>query len=137
MAGFVGSPAMTFVEAEVGSEAEPTLRGPGVELAVPGGHPARGRLQRGQALTAGVRPEHLHLVPSGDGDPPPLWLQGTVDVVEPRGAETFPPCWVGAAAVVVRLPGRRADLPRAGDPVRLAVGPGELCLCDRATPAAL
>ncbi len=137
VAGFVGSPAMNFLEVEVGPEAEPTLRGPGIELAVPADHPARGRLQRGQALTAGVRPEHLHLAPAGPGEAAPLRLQGLVDVVEPLGAETFLHCRVGAATVVVRLPGLRAALPRAGDPVSLAVEPDALCLFDRETQATL
>jgi multiple sugar transport system ATP-binding protein len=62
VAGFVGSPAMNFLPAELMSGVSPS--------------------PRGAAATLGVRPHDVTIVPRGSGD-----LDAWVDVVEPRGSE--------------------------------------------------
>ena len=76
VAGFVGSPAMNFLEGRAG---EGRWLGPG-GLALPlDGGPAAA--PAGES-TLGIRPHDITLVPAGRGD-----VDATVDVVEPRGSE--------------------------------------------------
>jgi multiple sugar transport system ATP-binding protein len=82
VAGFIGSPKMNFIECTVAA-----VNGGGVTVAVPGGGSVTvpvqpGRLQPGQKVTLGVRPEHLR--PADQGE-----LMGEVLVVERLGGETF------------------------------------------------
>jgi multiple sugar transport system ATP-binding protein len=82
VAGFIGSPKMNLLPARIMAVAE---AGTTVQL-VSGASlvvPVRpGRQQVGDAVTLGVRPEHMHL--AGDGE-----LAGEVMVVERLGGETF------------------------------------------------
>ena len=82
VAGFIGSPKMNFLPATVTAVAEAAttiqLAG-GSILAVPVRH---GRQKVGDAVTLGVRPEHMHL--AGEGE-----ILGEVMVVERLGGETF------------------------------------------------
>ena len=76
VAGFIGSPAMNFLDGKVAAGGMLELPG-GVTLAASTKAPA------GTAVRAGIRPEHLDLVPAGKG------LPATVKVIEPTGAETL------------------------------------------------
>jgi len=84
VAGFLGSPAMNFLDARVAAA------GPdGVACTMPDGAtvPARvdaSRLRTGDPVTVGVRPEHLRLATTGDAP-----LAGTVSVVEQLGEACF------------------------------------------------
>ncbi|MEZ0168014.1 ABC transporter ATP-binding protein [Microvirga sp. TS319] len=82
VAGFIGSPKMNFLPAKVASvdEAGTTVQlANGASLTVP---VRPGRQKVGDAVTLGVRPEHMHL--AGEGE-----LTGEVMVVERLGGETF------------------------------------------------
>ncbi len=74
VAAFIGSPPMNFLAGTVNAAGELVL-GDGTSLAVPGS-----ALHAGQAITVGIRPEHLDLAPAG-------W-PASVSVVEPTGSET-------------------------------------------------
>jgi multiple sugar transport system ATP-binding protein len=76
VAGFIGSPAMTFVPGKIRGGA--IEMGESVTVPMPRG--ARGT--DGQAVIFGARPEHLSLASNGAG------LPATVVVVEPTGADT-------------------------------------------------
>ena len=79
VAGFIGSPAMNFVDGKVrraGADAAVELPG-GIAL------PAATNAAAGAAVRVGIRPEHLDLAANGNG------LPATVKVVEPTGAETL------------------------------------------------
>ncbi|MEZ0170004.1 ABC transporter ATP-binding protein [Microvirga sp. TS319] len=78
VAGFIGSPAMNFIEGrlEQGGLALPS--GAILPLEAP---PAAAL---GSRLTYGIRPEHLHVEPSGI----PGSIPATVAVIEPTGADT-------------------------------------------------
>jgi multiple sugar transport system ATP-binding protein len=103
VAGFIGSPAMNFLEGRV---ADGRFRGPeGVEIALTPGLP----LGEGAAATLGVRPEHLEIGPAEA----PGAVAAEVTVVEPTGLETV---------VVARRGG--LDLV-ASTRARLALDPGE------------
>ena len=77
VAGFIGSPAMNFLEG--------TVRDGGVEIAtgVTLPLPERHAVESGRRVTYGVRPEHLALESDESGIPV------EVSVVEPTGSETL------------------------------------------------
>ncbi|MYF49444.1 MAG: ABC transporter ATP-binding protein [Gammaproteobacteria bacterium] len=72
-----------------------------------------------------VRPEHLRLAPSADGD---AVFEAEVNSVETSGAETFLHCRVGGVDWVARLPGM-ADV-KAGTRARLYVAEDDLIRFD-------
>ncbi len=83
VAGFIGSPGMNFLPAQMLGEEEEDGQGRvevlGARVALP---KARVLGAVGQRLTLGLRPEHFEVLPAGEGD-----LQGEVEVVEPMGFE--------------------------------------------------
>jgi sn-glycerol 3-phosphate transport system ATP-binding protein len=81
VAGFIGSPAMNFVQAHIDDSGRNVRITEGAELAIDHGgltHAAN------RAVTLGIRPEHLELVPAGEGN-----TELTVTVVEQLGADTL------------------------------------------------
>ena len=91
VAGFIGSPAMNFIEGRLALDggAPAFVAGDGLRLPLPK-VPAGGR--DGQAVVYGIRPEHLVLDPGG--------IQATVSVLEPTGSETQVFMKLGAADIV-------------------------------------
>ncbi len=79
VAGFLGSPAMNFLEGEVRREGGSAwlVTADGVRLPAPAVPVAPGR-----RAILGIRPEHFELAPEGEG------VAASVIVVEPTGAET-------------------------------------------------
>ncbi|MGO4705619.1 ABC transporter ATP-binding protein [Microvirga sp. 2MCAF38] len=78
VAGFIGSPAMNFIEGTL-AEGGLTLAG-GTHLPLS----SRPSLANGTKIAYGVRPEHLHVVPAGT----PGAIPATVSVIEPTGSDT-------------------------------------------------
>ena len=121
VAGFIGSPRMNFLDAEV------TGSGPeGTRVTVPGSSeitvPVSGPARPGARVELGIRPEHVVLAPA-DG----ATLSGEVLVVERLGAETFLHVDVGAETpFVVKADG--AAMERAGARVGLTFPPQSLHL---------
>jgi len=121
VAQFIGSPAMNVVNGTVrraagrahveaaGSVQWPLDGGPGAD---------------GQAVTYGIRPEHLTLAGSGG-------VQGEIIVVEPTGAETELLIKVGEEQVTLRTHGRPDVNP--DEKVQLTVDPANVHLFDRGT----
>ena len=108
VAGFIGSPAMNFIEGTVtaGERGLALVTGSGAAFPLPAA-----ALEPGRAVTLGIRPEHVEL--AGDG---PVSLQ--VDVVEPTGAETHFYSRIGEAPFCVAVHHRLDVAP--GQTVRLA-----------------
>ena len=81
VAGFIGSPAMNFIDATVRRDdgAAAAIAGDGTGLPLPDG----AAIGTAGDIVYGVRPEHLQLRPAGEG------LPAEVVVVEPTGAETL------------------------------------------------
>ena len=95
VAGFIGSPAMNLVEAEL-AERDGALwaRFGAHELAVPGGLSTL-REHAGRHVVLGVRPEDI-----GHGDPSPgAALEVPIDIREDMGAEIFLHFPIGAGAL--------------------------------------
>jgi len=122
VAQFIGSPAMNVVNGIVrraGGGAYVEAEG-GVRWPLAGGAGADG-----QAVSYGVRPEHLTLAPAGTGVP------GEVIVVEPTGAETELVIRVGASQVILRMHGRARV--EHDEKVALAVDPATVHIFDQAS----
>ncbi len=105
VAGFIGSPAMNFIDGSVSGEVitlgEVLLPKPR-QVEPPGGE-----------LVVGIRPEHFVV------DPEAPHLSAVVEVVEPMGNETFIYFQLGGRQVVARIPASYAV--RVGDKVPIRI----------------
>ncbi|NNU80890.1 sn-glycerol-3-phosphate ABC transporter ATP-binding protein UgpC [Halovulum dunhuangense] len=117
VAGFIGSPAMNFLDATV----------TGGELALPDGQrlgvPEGATLAEGQVVRVGIRPEDLVMSDAG--------LQVQVAVVEPTGAEILIGAQLDDAPFTVVLRQRHALAP--GQTITVAPMPGRVHLFDPKT----
>jgi ABC-type sugar transport system ATPase subunit len=117
VAGFIGSPAMSFAAVEASRNGDGTvrLRGAGIDLHTGG---AGGELPREVVL--GIRPEHARLWAEGAGMLGPF--SGTVAYVEALGRETFLGVDVDPETrVVVCVEGRATE--QLGETVSFGVAP--------------
>ena len=126
VAGFVGASAMNLVPGRVENSAQGSavILGNGARLALP---PARYDAHDGEAVTIGLRPEHLHLAV----DDAATMLVGAARVVEPLGSDTLVVFDVAGCELQARLPPRVVR--RAGDTVRVAIAPESIHLFDPVT----
>jgi sn-glycerol 3-phosphate transport system ATP-binding protein len=116
VAGFIGSPAMNFLEGKAESGGRVTLNGGGAIAAA-------GNLATGRKVTVGIRPEHL--TPCA---PSAASLVGSVEVIEALGADTLLHVAVAGGSIIARLPhGAPATV---GEPIALAAEPGRVYLFD-------
>ena len=113
--GFVGTPAMSFVDLRV--EPDGRLAGPGFTLSLPGSR------ELPPATTLGVRPEHARPWEDERGLAGPL--EGRVAWVEALGRESFVGVeGPGEARFVIAVAGRSRAQP--GDPLRFGLDPAGL-----------
>lgn len=112
VAGFIGTPAMNFLEAVGGSDD----RGPIAKLASGAAIRVDGmRLDEGRPVTLGVRPEHL--IAHGSGNQ----LSGPARFVEPTGALTHITFDLGGSDIVAVIDGERQVA--AGEVFEASVAP--------------
>lgn len=105
VAGFIGSPAMNFLDGRLVREDGLRLKGAGADVPLPAGwEPPAAALDR--EIVLGVRPEHVRVAPDGPWRLP-------VQVVEPLGNETLLYLQAGGGQVTVRTPGTVAAAPDA------------------------
>ncbi len=125
VAGFIGAPAMNFVDVTVRGDAVETS---GLKISV---NPAYARALRpyeGRQVVMGMRPEHLAL---GDGAPGSSF-DARVEVVEQLGSEILLETRVGADGITVaRVPAETKIAP--GDQVRISAPSGRLHFFDPTT----
>ena len=115
VAGFIGAPAMNFLDAEVVNDGHAVRLANGATFPLPQRH-------RSGAVTLGIRPEHVSLAPHGIG------LQ--VELVEPLGSETLVHGRMDdGSALLAKLPGA-AEI---GDDAFVTLDPAELHVFDRAS----
>jgi multiple sugar transport system ATP-binding protein len=129
VAGFIGAPAMNFIDVTVHSEPGATaVETAGLRLTV---NPADARslaVYGGRRVILGVRPEHLVL---GDGAPGASF-DARVEVVEQLGSEILLETRVGSQSVTVARVAAETPIAR-GDQVRLAAQLGRLHFFDPET----
>src|ERR1700752_4495916 len=120
VAGFIGSPAMNFLNGKLKSNGSAGLEGPnGVKLPLASA-PAN---SDGQPAVYGVRPEHFTIADDG--------AEAEIIVGEPTGSETQGFAKLGAERVVAVFRERHKFEP--GDKVRLKPDPALVHLFDEAT----
>ncbi len=83
VAGFIGAPQMNFLSGTVSDDMMLDTKAGRILL------PQAFEFAPGQALTLGVRPEHLHATAGGQ-------IAASVEVVEPMGNETHVTCLIGS-----------------------------------------
>jgi multiple sugar transport system ATP-binding protein len=134
VAGFIGSPAMNFVDVGIAASADGIwAEAPGVRLRVPPDRAERLRAHAGQRITLGVRPEDLHIASGADA--PHAVIDAVVDVVEPLGSEILLDVKVGPSMMVARVdPTVRV---KVHETMRLAVEPDRLHFFDAKSEAAI
>jgi multiple sugar transport system ATP-binding protein len=131
VAGFIGSPAMSFTTVGASREGADVRLGRGeLSLVLPA---AAFSEPTPSAVVVGVRPEHAHLWRDGAGLRGPV--DGRVRFVEMLGREALLGIEIGEARFSVFA---EADVSASmGDRVRFGIDPGRLYLFDPATTGAL
>ena len=121
VAGFIGSPAMNFIEASgnAGGDAPAATADDGTALPLPQSASVGG----GQPIVYGIRPEDLALSANGAG------VEATVSVVEPTGSSTLVFCEVAGHEVCAEFKERHDFDP--GETIRLMPRLESLHLFDR------
>jgi multiple sugar transport system ATP-binding protein len=136
VAGFMGSPAMNFIPAEMVSDGgKPALsvkiaNGKTATLALYGDGATRVREKQ---VILGIRPEHIsRFDPQAASQKPGLAsVSAPVELVEPTGAETIAVMRLGDQEIVGRFDPDEA--PHMGEEIRLGVDMAKACLFDPAT----
>ena len=133
VAGFIGSPAMNFVECTIVQNGDLAVEAPGLRIAVPPARRAALERYRGKNLTLGVRPEDVREgVPD---DQKPYRVDAVVEVVEPLGNEILIDVRVGPSPLVARVaPTSRV---RIKEQVALSLDPDRLHFFDAQTEQAI
>ncbi len=121
VAGFIGSPAMNFLEGQSDGAGRVALDGGGSV-------PIVAKIAPGRELTVGIRPEHLTPCKPSEAN-----LVGSVEVVEALGADTLVHVSVAGRTAIARLPnGISAAI---GEPMALAAARDRIYLFDAGTGA--
>lgn len=134
VAGFMGSPAMNFVPAQVGDStpAAVVLTGTNGETAqLP--LPESWKPGAGRRVVLGIRPENLTRYDRRLLEEIPCLgtIEGRVEVVEPTGAETMVVVRIAGYEVIARF--EPNAVLTVGQPVKLAVDMTKACLFDPET----
>ena len=132
VAGFIGSPAMNFLQARiVGSAGALAVQlSDGQMLPIPPARQDRYAPPREQEVVFGIRPEHL-TEPHDQGRPGVAPLRITVDVVEPMGMETLVHFFLAAEPVCARVDPQTPAAPNA--PLTLAADMNHMHLIEPAS----
>ena len=103
VAGFIGSPAMNFLKAQVFDDGGLKVKiATGEVLAIPPQRFNRYAAFNGRPMTLGIRPEHL--TETHDVEKPGVQrMNANVDVVEPMGMETLVHFYVDGEALTARV----------------------------------
>jgi multiple sugar transport system ATP-binding protein len=122
VAGFLGNPAMNLLRGRLRREASAVLEGEGAQLRVP-----MLKVQAGQEIVAGVRPEDLHVVDSAaEGS-----LDATVELIESVGSEAFIHATSGGWKLIARS--SPYGLPTVGARITLQPAPQRVHFFDAQT----
>jgi multiple sugar transport system ATP-binding protein len=133
VAGFLGSPAMNFVDAEL------AFADDGAQVRVPDG-PVLGlpaaRVQRlvgrpAGPVVLGLRPEHVGHASADASRPGVARHVAAIELVQPTGARSYATFRLGAAAVVAEL--HAHDVSQPGERVELAIDMNRAVLIDPST----
>jgi multiple sugar transport system ATP-binding protein len=129
VAGFIGSPAMNFVDGRIigGDSLQFVAEGDAFTFAVPPALADRVQGLENRALTLGIRPEDVSVAMEGGptifaGEStivhPPITAPARLDLVEALGNEVFIYVSIGSYVITARIAPQ--PLPKLGEPVTLA-----------------
>ena len=137
VAGFLGSPAMNFMSAElVRDDGGLSVRlGDGTELALPAARAQKLVGRHDQAVVLGVRPEHMSRAVSGDVRAGLARLHALIDLVQPTGARTYATFKLGGAELVAEL--QAHDVSQPGTRIELAIDMNRAVLIEPSTEAVI
>ena len=141
VAGFLGSPAMNFVDAQLVALGDGlALRlTDGTLLALPRERNDRYAALAGAAaarsLTLGVRPEHIGRAHDAGARPGFSSYAATIAIVQPTGSRTYGTFALGGTQAVAEL--HAHDIPKPGEAVRLAIDMNRALLIDPDTGSVL
>ena len=121
VAGFIGSPAMNFVDGQVAADGRSVEIGGGANAPLAEAHAGAA----GKSVVVGIRPEHLQLA---EGAAPTTTI--AVDLVEQLGADTIVHGRIGASTgILARIEG---GIPVVeGDKLPVVIPPRRILLFDR------
>jgi multiple sugar transport system ATP-binding protein len=119
VAGFIGSPAMNFIEGKVVSDGALYLDEGTFKARVPDQAGVHLKDHVGKEVVFGVRPEAIYEGSAGEAPEGATALTATVEVVEPMGNETIVYVTTGKTPIVARLITRKDIKP--GSQIELSV----------------
>jgi multiple sugar transport system ATP-binding protein len=130
VAGFLGSPSMNFVEAELTavSGGLAVRLSDGSELLLPPSRADKLVPRNGQTVTLGVRPEHMNRAHAGDSRPGIARYGATIDLVQPTGARTYATFKLGGAAAIAEL--QAHDVSQPGERIEVGIDMNRVVLID-------
>jgi multiple sugar transport system ATP-binding protein len=124
VAGFIGNPPMNTIVARVEGNGDGlSVALPGARIPMPAGLGAAMRARGVEAVTVGVRPEHLTLAPDG-------LVPATVTAVESLGHERHVACRLDDGTLVIARQSAEHPAPQVEETVRLATDPRHLHVFD-------
>ena len=130
VAGFLGSPSMNFVPAELVADGNGlALRlSDGASLALPADRVEHFSAHRDKTVTLGVRPEHITRSAGDDTRAGVIQHQATIDLIQPTGSRTYATFLLGGVETVAEL--KPHDVSAVNEQVALAIDMNRVVLID-------
>ena len=137
VAGFLGSPAMNFIGAELArDDGGLSVRlSDGTDLPLPAARAQKLASRQGQAVVLGVRPEHMSRALAGDARTGLAHLNALIDLVQPTGARTYATFRLGGAEVVAELEAH--DVSQPGTRIELGIDMNRVVLIEPSSEAVI
>ncbi len=131
VAGFLGSPAMNFVPAQLRDGGALAVQlADGSVLALPVSRQGKLAGRSGQSITLGVRPEHITRA-SGELRQGLVRRTAVIELVQPTGSRTYATFRLGGAEVVAEL--QAHDVSQPGETIEVVIDMNRVVLIDPAT----
>ena len=131
VAGFIGSPAMNFVDGELSRNGSLVFSGEAIRLPFPDHYSPRLQEYVGRPLVLGIRPEHISCAVSSPGSLQGSEVRAKVELVEPMGHETYLYFNMGGTPLVGRMSANHP--PSVGEEIPLAIDLSTVHIFDKET----
>ena len=119
VAGFIGSPAMNFIEGVISTEGGLVFDEGNFRLPLPASYENELKGHTGRSVLLGIRPEDIHDPGTLSSGRETVEITAKVEVVEPMGNEVFLFLTTGKTSFVARVDPRA--VPTVGQDIQLAV----------------
>lgn len=137
VAGFLGSPSMNFIPAELVADGEgiAVCTSDGVSLSLPADRTQRYSAFRDKAVTVGIRPEHISRAVDGQLRGGVVRHNASVDLIQPTGSRTYATFNLGGIETVAEL--KPHDVSEVNQKVTMAIDMNRVVLMDPETEKVL